>query len=70
MTDRYHSDIDAISTWERDLDEPHFQSYGRRREPAAVCYECGCDVADRPNFGDLTCGKPECRERAASRSER
>lgn len=40
---------------------------GARREPPAVCYFCGRDVPDGPTFGDVTCGAPACREKAARR---
>lgn len=55
MADRYYHD------------EDNFPPSGPRREPPAVCYECGEDVPDAPFFGDRTCGAAECRDRAAQR---
>ncbi len=42
-------------------DEPRFPSTGPKREAPAVCYVCGREI-DEPRFGDVTCGRSECRE--------
>jgi hypothetical protein len=43
------------------------RSTGPRRSEPAACYVCGLDMPPGPTFGDVTCGKPECREAAARR---
>ncbi len=43
------------------------RSTGPRRERPAACPECGEDVPDRPFFGDVTCGRTECRDAHARR---
>jgi hypothetical protein len=45
----------------------YFERLGARREPLAKCYICGEDKPDGPDFGDRTCGKPECRDAAVRR---
>jgi hypothetical protein len=42
-TDR---DIAAIATWEREPDGYIGRSTGPRREPPAVCYNCGRELDD------------------------
>jgi hypothetical protein len=58
----------AISTWEHGEEGRYFGGRRYRREPDAICYECGEPVIDRPFFGDATCGAAACRERAAERA--
>lgn len=47
-------------------DEPRLARYGGRREPLAICYNCGREVAER-SLNDGTCGADECRPRAVRR---
>ena len=59
-------DIDAIQTWEHGEEGRRFGGVSRRREPPSICRECGDEYPDRP-FMDGTCGRVECREKAAGR---
>lgn len=62
----YHTDIDAIATWDRGNSGSIGRATGQRREPPSICRECGDEYPDRA-FPDGTCGETACRDAQAQR---